>query len=108
MGPSRRGPNITIDGHELNLKSKMNLKRGFPTILAFLLILSPIFSAGLAEVMRTGAVSFSGIIENVHEDFRFIVVNEMKVFISPSTQIVDEYRNVLAARDLRRGALCHG
>ena len=65
------------------------------------LLLSPIFSTSLAEVKRAGGISFSGVIENVHEDLRFIVINEARVFISSSTQIMDEYKNVLTAKDLK-------
>jgi len=72
------------------------LKKVFLITLVGMLLLTSIFSASLAE-----AISFSGMIENVHEDLRFIVINEVKVFISSSTQIMDEYKNVLTARDLK-------
>lgn len=100
MGLSQRVPN-TINGHELDLRPKMKLKKAFPMILAFMLLSCLIFNTSFAEVKKTGTISFSGVVENVHEDFQFIIVNEVKIFISSNTQIVDEYRNVLTASDLK-------
>ncbi len=75
------------------------MKKVFLITLVGTLLLWPVFNVSLAEVKR--AISFSGMIENVHGDFRFIVINEVKVYVSSSTQIVDEYKNVLEARELK-------
>ncbi len=51
----------------------------------------------------TTAVSFtvSGIVENVDKDFKFIVVNKAKIFITSDTKIADENGKYLARGNLK-------
>lgn len=76
-------------------------KRLFAEIIIFLTVaifMNPAFS----QVKKEGKILFSGVIESISEDLKFIVVNEARIFISPSsTKISDEWGNILNINDLR-------
>ena len=59
-------------------------------------VLLGILSTGFCEVKKGEIISFPGTIEQVDPDFKFIVVNEAKIVITPQTVIAD--RNGTAAR----------
>ena len=46
-------------------------------------------------------VSYSGVIESIDKNFKSIMVNNARVYISPSTKIVDEKGNILKIDDLK-------
>lgn len=62
-----------------------------------LLFLSPSFS----QVKVGETISFPGVIESIEENFKFIVINEVRIFISPDTKIVDEEGDILKIEQLK-------
>ncbi len=59
-------------------------------------ILLGVLSTGFSEVKRGDIISFPGMIEQVGPEFKFIVINEAKILITPQTVITD--RNGTAAK----------
>ena len=79
-----------------------------PKKVAFLHLLVLIFillivRTGFSQGKGTGTLSFEGVIERVSEDLKYIVINETKIIISSSTQIIDEKGNAIKADVLRPG-----
>jgi hypothetical protein len=67
--------------------------------IVFLLILLP---ADLGFSQTKGeTISFSGTIESISADYKFIVVNNVNILISSSTKIVNERGYTLKAGDLK-------
>ena len=62
-----------------------------------------IFHPGYAQVKREGTISFSGTIDSIPNDQKFIVVNETRVFISSNTKIASAKGSILKKDDLKRG-----
>jgi hypothetical protein len=79
----------------------MNLRKGFSTTLVVLIITFLMFNPSFSQVKKEERSSISGIIESIPEDFKFVVVKDMRVFITPNTKIVDEEGNILKANDLQ-------
>ncbi len=67
----------------------------FINVVAFGLLLG-VLSVGFSEVKRGEIISFPGMIEQVGPEFKFIVVNEAKILITPQTVIAE--RNGAAAK----------
>src|SRR5512139_1189555 len=59
-----------------------------------------IFLPGMYGIKQE-ATSYSGVIERIDKDFRFVVVNGAKILFYGNTTIVDEKGNVLKADVLR-------
>jgi len=59
-----------------------------------------IFLPGIQGIKQE-AISYSGVIESIDKDFKFIVVNGAKMLISENTRIVDERGNILRMDDLK-------
>jgi len=74
----------------------MNLKKFLYVNVVAAGILLVIFSTAVSEVKRGEIISFPGMIEQVGPEFKFIVVNEAKILITPQTIIAD--RNGIAAK----------
>ena len=72
-------------------------------LIAVILILF-IFHPGYAQVKREGTISFSGTIDSIPNDQKFIVVNETRVFISSNTKIASARGSALKKEDLKRGS----
>jgi hypothetical protein len=51
--------------------------------------------------IKQEATSYSGVIEGIDKDFKFIVVNGAKILISGNVTIVDEKGNILKADALK-------
>jgi hypothetical protein len=51
--------------------------------------------------IKQEATSYSGVIERIDKDFKFIVVNGAKILISGNATIVDEKGNILKADALK-------
>lgn len=70
----------------------------FLVFMLFIVILLP----ATGFTITTG-VSFtvSGIVENVGKDFKFIVVNKAKIFVTSDTKISDENGKYLARGNLK-------
>ena len=69
----------------------------FVIFILALLILSP----GFSQVKKEGTLSFTGSIDNIPKDSKFIVVNERRVFISSDTKIATEKGSILRMNDLK-------
>jgi len=59
-----------------------------------------IFLPGIQGIKQEG-IPFSGVIESIDKDFKFIVINGAKILISENTKIVDEKGNSLKMDDLK-------
>jgi len=80
----------------------MKLKR--PFLIEFIILLATFFfvNPGFSQIRKEKLISFEGAIESVSQDFKFIVVNEVKIFISStSTQISNDGGNTLMINDLK-------
>jgi hypothetical protein len=81
---------------EARMKSE---KAYFMKSILFMLTLL-IFLPGIQGIKQE-ATSYSGIIESIDKEFRFIVVNGAKILISGDTGIVDGKGNRLKMDDLK-------
>ena len=72
----------------------------FMNVLALGLLLG-ILSTGFSEVKRGEIISFPGTIEQVAPDFKFNVVNEAKIVITPQTVIADRNGTVAKINELK-------
>ena len=79
----------------------MNLQRLLLVKLVILAMTLVIVHPGFSQVKSREIKSFSGYIESIHKDLKFIAVNEVRVFISSNTKIVGEKGNSLKMDDLR-------
>src|SRR5512139_827390 len=59
-----------------------------------------IFLPGIQGIKQEG-IPFSGMIESIDKDFKFIVINGAKILISENTKIVDEKGNLMKMGDLK-------
>jgi hypothetical protein len=80
----------------------MKLRKVFFIQLVNFILTLLILSSGFSQVRKEGTLSFSGYIDNIPADFKSIVVNEGRIFISSDTKIVDEKGNHLKIKDLKR------
>ena len=80
----------------------MKLKRSFFIEFIILLTAFLLINPGFSQMKKQDMISFTGVIENISEDSKFVVVNEVKIFISSSgTRINDEKGNILKISDLK-------
>ena len=82
------------------VKMKLGKGRLLKSVIFMLTLL--IFLPGALGI-KEEAASYSGVIKSVDKNFKFIVVNDMKVLISESTTVVDEKGNILRMNDLKQG-----
>ncbi len=59
-----------------------------------------IFLPGVQGIRQDGG-SYSGVIERIDQDSKFIVINGAKILISPNTIILDEKGNILKTDALK-------
>jgi len=69
-----------------------------------MLILS-IINYGEAQIKKDETVIFSGVIEKVDKNYKFIVVNERMILLSNTTKIVDDNGNILQKSNLKLNVL---
>ena len=62
-----------------------------------------IFHPGFSQIKSEKTISFSGTIDSMPKDPKFIVVNETRVFISSNTRIASAKGSILKRSDLKRG-----
>lgn len=79
----------------------MNLMRVFLIHFTIFIVIFVAFNLGLPQVRIGEAISFPGVIESVQKDYKFIVINEVKIFISRDTKVVDENGNTLKINVLK-------
>jgi hypothetical protein len=65
------------------------------------LVTLALFYPGFSQVTREETISFSGPIDNIPKDSKFIVVNERRVFIPSNTTIASEKGSMVRINDLR-------
>ena len=81
----------------------MKLQRILLLKLIVVILTLFIFHPGFSQVKSEETLSFSGTIDNVPKDSKFIVVNETRVFISSNTRITSAKGSILKRSDLKRG-----
>lgn len=93
----QQGLHITINGPEQmkGWEENMNLQRIFLIKFLILTLTLVLFSPCFSQVKKEGSIRFSGAIESISGDLESIVVNEVRIFFSPSTAIVNEKENLL-------------
>jgi Domain of unknown function (DUF5666) len=74
----------------------------FINVVAFGILLG-VLSVGFSEVKRGEILSFPGMIEQVGPDFKFIVVNEAKILITPQTVIAERNGTAAKTGELKAG-----
>jgi len=79
----------------------MNMKKCVCVNVVAAGILLGIFSAAFSEVKRGEVISFPGVIEQVDPNFKFIVVNEAKIMITPQTLTVDRSGTAAKTSELK-------
>ncbi len=79
----------------------MNLKHIFLIKFSIFIFIFIIFNFAFSQVKTGEMISFPGVIESIPEDFKFIVINEVRIFISSDTKIVDENGNILKIEELK-------
>ena len=79
----------------------MNLKKIFLIEFAIFILTFLVFNLGFSQVKMGETTSFPGVIESIPADFKFIVVNEVRIYISPDTKIVNESGNILKIEELK-------
>jgi hypothetical protein len=62
-----------------------------------------IFHPGFSQIKSDKAISFSGTIDSVPKDPKFIIVNERRVYLSSNTKIASGKGSILRKDDLKRG-----
>jgi hypothetical protein len=78
----------------------MKLEKAYFVKFAMFMLTLLIFLPGIQGIKQE-AVTYSGVIESIDKDFKFIVVNGAKMLISGGTKIVDEQGNILKTDDLK-------
>jgi len=58
---------------------------------------------GFSQVKSEKTISFSGTIDSIPKDPKFIVVNEWRVYLSSNTKIVSARGSILKKGDLKQG-----
>ena len=82
----------------------MKLQRILLLKLVVVIITLFIFHPGFSQVKSEKTISFSGTIDSIPQDPKFIVVNERRVYLSPHTKITNAKGRFLKKEDLKRGA----
>jgi len=70
-------------------------------LIIILIIILVIFHPGFSQIKSEAIISFSGYIDNIPKDSKFIVVNERRVFISSNTKIASEKGSISKMNDLK-------
>jgi len=71
----------------------------FVIIMLTLSLISPSFS----QIKKERMIIYSGILELVSEDFKYISINERRISITPNTSVIDTKGNILKISELRPG-----
>lgn len=79
----------------------MNLIKVFLIQFSIFIVIFLIFNLGWSQVKMGETISFPGVIESIQKDFKFIVINEVRIFISRDTKVVDENGNILKINVLK-------
>lgn len=79
------------------MNSKKIFLMKFFILILFLIVVN--FSFGQAK--KEEMIYFSGIITTISEDYKSIVVNQVKILISSNTKIVNEKGTILKINDLK-------
>jgi hypothetical protein len=66
----------------------MGLRKIFLIKLFIVIFTLLIFNSGFSQVKKDEIFSFPGIIESIDKNFKFIIVNEARIFISNNTKII--------------------
>ncbi len=72
----------------------MQFRKILSVELALLSLILLLTNSASSQVKGEERISFSGVIDSISKDLKFIVVNEAKILLSPTTQIMDEKGNL--------------
>jgi hypothetical protein len=78
----------------------MKFEKGFFIKWAIFMLILLAFLPGF-QGKKVETASYSGVIESIDKDFKFIVVSGTKFLISSDTKITDEKGSMLKASDLK-------
>jgi hypothetical protein len=78
----------------------MKLEKAFPIKSVMFMLILLIFLPGIQGIKQE-AIPFSGVIESIDKNFKFIGINGAKILISEETKIVDEKGNSLKMDNLK-------
>ena len=78
----------------------MKLDKIFLTKSVIFMVILLVFLPGF-QPNKEETISFPGVIESIDKNFKFIVVNEARIFVTAETNIVDEKGNILKIDDLK-------
>ena len=81
----------------------MKLQKILLLKLIVVILILFMFHPGYAQMKKEGTLSFSGTIDSIPNDSKFIVVNETRVFISSNTKIANAKGSILKKDDLKKG-----
>ena len=81
----------------------MKLRRILLLKLIVVVLTLFISNPGFSQIKSEKTISFSGTIDSIPKDPKFIVVNEWRVYLSPNTKIVSARGSILKKDDLKRG-----
>jgi hypothetical protein len=81
----------------------MGNRRSLLTLLMLGMSLFALCAIGFSQTGKGATVSFSGVIDRVHEKHAYLVVYEKKILLSSDTRILDENGNLWNVRELKPG-----
>ena len=81
----------------------MKLRRILLLKLIVVILTLFIFHPGFSQIKSEKTISFSGTIDSIPKDPKFIVVNERRVYLSSNTKITSAKGSILKKDDLKRG-----
>jgi hypothetical protein len=87
---------------DLKWEGRMKLRQVYFIYFIIFILTLLIPNPGFSQVKKEETISFSGFIDNIPADFKSIIVNERRIFISSDTKIVDEKGNILKIGDLKK------
>ncbi len=82
-------------------RDAMNWKRIYPITLSLLLIVGGVSAPAFSQAQKDSVISFSGVIEQIPREGRFLIINEARIYLSPATQITDERGSTLNRGELK-------
>ena len=82
----------------------MNLQKTLFMQYIILMMMLIMVNPGMSQVKKEEPISLNGYIDSIPEGQKFIVVNEVRIFLLPSAKIADTKGNTLGINDLKIGS----
>jgi hypothetical protein len=92
---------MTVTGEEV----EMSLKKVFWVELLIVILTLSFVGPAFSQGRPSKTIAHAGVIEWVSQDYKYITIPsvESKIFLPPTTKVLDEKGNSLKLTDLRRG-----